>query len=138
MLHSTHALVLAALATTGTTPEPAKDAPRALVARKILTALGEPIHFRNHSTRVRTTIGIACFPRDAVEPEELWKRADTALHHAKERGGNRFDFYTDGMNAALQRRVAIEERLRLALAQESFEVHYQPQFDLTRGRTSIS
>lgn len=106
----------------------------AAVAQKIIEALGEPLHFRTQSTRIRTSIGIACFPRDAVEPEELVKRADTALQHAKERGGARFDFYTDDMNAALQRRVAIEERLRTALEEQRFEVHYQPQYDLTRGK----
>jgi diguanylate cyclase (GGDEF)-like protein len=106
----------------------------AAVAKKVIEALGEPIHFRTQSTRIRASIGIACFPRDAVESEELAKRANTALHYAKERGGNRFDFYRDDMNAVIQRRVAIEERLRTALQEEHFEVHYQPQFDLTRGR----
>ena len=106
----------------------------ATVAQKLLDALGEPIRFRTQATRIRASIGIACFPRDSVEPEELSKRADTALHYAKERGGNRFDFYTDDMNEALERRVAIEESLRAALEEERFEMHYQPQFDLTRGR----
>jgi len=106
----------------------------ATVARKIVAALGEPLQFRQQSTTIRCSIGIATFPRDAQDAEALLKRSDTAMYHAKQRGGSRFDFYTDDMNAAIQRRVALEDRLRTALDQDEFVVHYQPQFDLTRGR----
>jgi diguanylate cyclase (GGDEF)-like protein len=106
----------------------------ATVARKLLSSLGEPLQFRQQSTTIRCSIGIATFPRDAQDAEALLKRSDTAMYHAKERGGNRFDFYTEDMNAAIQRRVALEDRLRTALDQNEFLVHYQPQFDLTRGR----
>jgi diguanylate cyclase (GGDEF)-like protein len=106
----------------------------ATVARKIVAALGEPLQFRQQSTTIRCSIGIATFPRDAQDAEALLKRSDTAMYHAKQRGGGRFDFYTEDMNAAIQRRVALEDRLRTALDQNEFIVHYQPQFDLTRGR----
>ncbi len=106
----------------------------AMVARKLLATLGEPLQFRQQSTTIRCSVGIATFPRDAQDAEALLKRSDTAVYHAKQRGGNRFDFYTEDMNAAIERRVALEERLRTALDQNEFLVHYQPQFDLTRGR----
>ena len=106
----------------------------ATVARKIVAALGEPLQFRQQSTTIRCSIGIATFPRDAQDAEAMLKRSDTAMYHAKQRGGSRFDFYTEDMNAAIQRRVALEDRLRTALDQNEFIVHYQPQFDLTRGR----
>jgi diguanylate cyclase (GGDEF)-like protein len=106
----------------------------ATVARKLLDALGEPIRFRRQSTTLRCSIGISTFPRDAANPEDLVKKADTALFHAKQRGGGRFEFFTDDMNAAVQQRVAIESRLRTALEEERLVLHYQPQFDLTRGR----
>ena len=56
------------------------------------------------------------------------------MYHAKERGGSRFEFYTEDMNEAIQHRAAIEERLRTALDEGRLALHYQPQFDLTRGR----
>jgi len=105
-----------------------------MVARKLLATLGEPLQFRQQSTTIRCSVGIASFPRDAQDAEALLKRSDTAMYHAKQRGGNRFDFYSEDMNAAIQRRVALEERLRTALDQNEFLIHYQPQFDLTRGR----
>jgi len=106
----------------------------ATVARKLLAVLSEPIHFRRQSIGVRCSIGISTFPRDASGPEEILKRSDTAMYHAKERGGGRFEFYTEDMNAAIQRRTALEDRLRTALDEDGFVLHYQPQFDLTRGR----
>jgi len=106
----------------------------ATVARKILHVLAQPIQFRRQSTSIRASIGIATFPRDAADPEELIKRSDTAMYHAKDRGGSRFEFYTEDMNAAIQRRVALEERLRTALDEKQLQLYYQPQFDLTRGR----
>lgn len=106
----------------------------ATVARKMLHVLGQPIQFRRQSTSIRSSIGIATFPRDAADPEDLIKKADTAMYHAKERGGSRFEFYTEDMNAAIQRRVVLEERLRSALDEKQFVLYYQPQFDLTRGR----
>jgi predicted signal transduction protein with EAL and GGDEF domain len=89
---------------------------------------------RETDTAARLGIGIATFPRDASDLEELLKKSDTAMYHAKEQGGNRFEFYTRDMNAVIQRRVALEDRLRNALEEQQFLVHYQPQFDLTRGR----
>jgi len=112
----------------------ANEIDAATVARKLLAVLSEPIQFRRQSISIRCSIGISTFPRDAQGPEEILKRADTAMYHAKERGGGRFEFYTEDMNAAIQRRTALEERLRTALEEDGFVLHYQPQFDLTRGR----
>jgi len=106
----------------------------ATVARKLLEQLSEPIQFRSQASAIRCSIGIATSPRDTRDPEDLLKKADVAMYHAKESGGGRFEFYTEQMNAAIQRRTALEERLRTALDEQSLVLHYQPQFDLTRGR----
>jgi diguanylate cyclase (GGDEF)-like protein len=106
----------------------------ATVARKVLADLSEPIRFQNQISSVRCSIGIATFPRDARDPEELLKKADVAMYHAKETGGGQFVFYTAEMNSAIERRQAIEEPLRSALANGDFRLHYQPQYDLNRAR----
>jgi diguanylate cyclase (GGDEF)-like protein len=106
----------------------------ATVARKVLADLSEPIRFQNQTSAVRCSIGIATFPRDARDPEELLKKADVAMYHAKESGGGQFVFYTAEMNAALEQRQEIEESLRNALAAGELRLHYQPQYDLNRAR----
>ena len=104
------------------------------VARKLIAELAEPLEFRNQTISIRGSIGISTFPRDGVEVEELLKKADVAMYHAKERGGGRFDFYTDDMNAAIEERQNMEDRLRTVLDDGGLVLHYQPQYDLSRGR----
>ena len=104
------------------------------VARKLITELSEPLQFRNQATSIRCSIGISTFPRDGQEAEELLKQADTAMYHAKQHGGSRFEFYTDDMNTALHERLVLEDQLRTVLDEDALRLHYQPQFDLTRGR----
>ena len=104
------------------------------VGRRVLASLSDPIHFHRQSSSIRCSIGIAVFPRDSADPEGLIKKADTAMYRAKENGGNRLEFYTPDMGSALQRRNALEKRLRTALEEDQLRVFYQPQFDLPRDR----
>ncbi len=103
-------------------------------ARKLLAELCEPIHFRSQLTAIRCSIGVAMHPRDTRDPEELIKNADAAMHHAKASGGGAFAVYQSEMGAAAQKRHALEERLRTALDDGALRIHYQPLYDLTRGR----
>jgi diguanylate cyclase (GGDEF)-like protein len=103
-------------------------------ARKLLAELSEPIHFRSQLAAIRCSIGVAMLTRDVREPEELLKRADTAMEHAKQSGGGSFAIYQSEMGAAAQKRQSLEERLRTALDGDQLRVHYQPIYDLTRGR----
>ena len=105
-----------------------------VVARNLVAQLSEPIQFRSQLTGVRCSIGIAMFPRDTRDPEQLVKKADTAMYYAKESGGGSFAVYRDEMSAAAQKRFALEECMRGALAEGAFVLHYQPQYDLTRSR----
>jgi len=60
-----------------------------LVATKLLAALDEPVHFEGHMLRVRASIGMAMYPGDASEADELLRRADEAMYRAKQQGGAR-------------------------------------------------
>ncbi len=104
------------------------------VARKILDSIAIPMVLRHRSFVTTASIGIATFPRDGVEPEVLVRKADTAMYQAKKRGRNRYEFFTEDMNAAILRRAALESRLRAALEEGGLALCYQPQFDLRRGR----
>ncbi|UCE87556.1 MAG: EAL domain-containing protein, partial [Deltaproteobacteria bacterium] len=97
-------------------------------------SIGRPITLGRRAFVTTASIGIATYPRNGTEPEELIKKADTAMYHAKQQGRNRFEFYTQDMNMAVMRRVALESRLRTAAADGGLLLHYQPQFDLRRER----
>ena len=103
-------------------------------AHKLLAELSEPIHFRSQLAAIRCSIGVAMLGPDTRDPEELLRRADTAVDHAKQSGGDSFAIYQHDMGAAAHKRQELEERLRTALDEGHLLIHYQPIYDLARGR----
>lgn len=77
--------------------------------------------------------GVACFPEDGREPQKLVQNAEAALKEAKT-SGERYLHHRLEMNSELARRVAMEHRLREALDQQHFRLHYQPKIELRSGR----
>jgi diguanylate cyclase (GGDEF)-like protein len=104
------------------------------VASKILDALSNSIELRDRSMSCTVSIGIATLPSNGSDPKELVRKADTAMYHAKKRGRNRFEFYTEDMNEAVMRRILLEGGLRTATQDASLRLHYQPLLDLRRER----
>ena len=104
------------------------------VARKFQDTLREPFQIGMERIYVTATVGIAQYPEDGDSAEELIRKADTALYHAKSRGKNNFEFYNEEMNRVLKWRTAIEAHLRQALERHEFALHYQPKVSFTDGR----
>ncbi len=80
------------------------------------------------------SIGIVMAPHDGCAADALLAMADTAMYRGKARGGRRFEFYASEMPAWTREWLALETRLRHALEQNSFVLHYQPQVDLRSGQ----
>ncbi|HYD96653.1 MAG TPA: EAL domain-containing protein [Noviherbaspirillum sp.] len=106
----------------------------AVVARKALAALDEPFRCNDHELHVGCSVGISLYPDDGQDVETLMRTADTAMYFAKDKGRGNYQFFTQSLNCAAQRRHAISNALRQALAHEEFALHYQPQVDLATGR----
>jgi len=67
----------------------------ALVAKKIIDALEQPIDFQGHPCQVGASIGVALFPQDGNTIEEVSKAADLAMYRVKHSGRNGYCFYSD-------------------------------------------
>ncbi len=111
-------------------PEIAHAADASAVAAKILEVLGNAFHLHGNDLHVAASIGISLYPSDGPDAETLMRNADTAMYHAKDSGRANFQFFTQHMNVAAQQRLSLETRLRRALENREFELHYQPFFDL--------
>jgi diguanylate cyclase (GGDEF)-like protein len=77
--------------------------------------------------------GVACYPEDGHEPHKLVQNAEAALKEAKT-SGERYLHHRIEMNSELARRVGMEQRLRTALDNGQFLLHYQPKIALHNGR----
>ena len=97
------------------------------VAMKLREELLVPYVLEDMPLHLSPSIGIAVYPDDGEDPSELIKNADAAMYLAKEKGRNNYQFYTPVLNARTLDRLKLETDLRMALEQEQFELHYQPQ-----------
>jgi len=85
--------------------------------------------------RISVRVGIALFPDDGSDAEALVKHAEAALKKAKT-SGHRYLFYTQTMTAAVAGKLALENRLRGAIRNEEFVLHYQPKVDMVSGKVT--
>lgn len=95
-------------------------------ARLVFAALDTPIEFGALKLRASARIGVASTEDDIDDGAELLRRAGVALNAAKFEKGRYYEVYEAQMDASLHRRQEIVKGLFLALAEETFEVHYQP------------
>jgi diguanylate cyclase (GGDEF)-like protein len=106
----------------------------ASIAGKLASRLAEPLVIGGRELPVSASIGIALYPRDGLDPQDLLKNADTAMYRAKEAGRGGFCFFAGEMNAHALRRLTLENELRRALDNNELEVFYQPQVMMSDGR----
>ncbi len=99
----------------------------AKVASRILEMMREPFRIDGHELYNSTSIGITLFPNDGTEVNDLIKRADVAMYHAKEQGRNNYQFYSAAYSLATSEHLSLEARLRRALDSNELELYYQPQ-----------
>jgi diguanylate cyclase (GGDEF)-like protein len=88
----------------------------------------------SHLIHLGCSAGVVMLPADSGKPEEILRFASLALDSAKRQGANRIAFFEHQLNDALRERSELVEGLRLALANDSLEVHYQPIVAPVAGR----
>jgi diguanylate cyclase (GGDEF)-like protein/PAS domain S-box-containing protein len=104
------------------------------VSQRIIEVLSEPFDLQGHQVVISPSIGIVLFPDHGTTHEELLKKADTAMYHAKGLGGNNYWYFTEAMNVAAHNRLELEEALRNALIRDEFILHYQPKININTGK----
>ncbi|MGI0152780.1 EAL domain-containing protein [Pseudidiomarina sp. WS423] len=100
------------------------------IANQILHAMSQPFHIQQQDIVVGTSIGIVVYPSDGNSSQELLQNADTAMYHAKSRGGHNYQFFNESMNKTAVRRLQVENQLRFALRHKHLQVLYQPKVSL--------
>ncbi len=104
------------------------------VASKLVGVFKSPFSIGSNEIYTSTSIGISLFPDDGASVDELMQYADTALHHAKQNECNKYQFFSDKMRVAAQRRLEMEGHLRRALENGEMALVFQPKVDAVSGR----
>ncbi len=99
-------------------------------AVRVLELLSVPFEVEGHHISTGASIGIAVAPTDGVTSDQLLKNADMALYRAKADGRQIYRFFAADMDAEMQARRRIENCLREALANNEFELRFQPLVNL--------
>ena len=106
------------------------------LADKIHRRMSEPFLIDTHALSTSFSIGIAMFPEDGDNFDDLTQKADTAMYHAKQAGRSAHRFFTEQMNVQVVEHMKLETDLRQALERNEFVLHYQPQINLDSGEIS--
>ena len=103
------------------------------VLQELTAALALPFVLDGDTAQVSASVGVALYPADAESPDTLLRHADQAMYAAKSAGRNGYSYFTPALQQAAELRRSTVREMRLALAQEQFEVHYQPIIRLCDG-----
>lgn len=104
------------------------------VNQRITETFKQPIYFADNAITVTNSVGIAIFPDDGNNAEELLKNADAAMYSAKDAGRNNLKRFDPLMEEQGLRQLSVEAQLRRAVENQELSLHYQPQFDLRTGQ----
>jgi diguanylate cyclase (GGDEF)-like protein len=113
-------------------PERAEDENR-ILHHDFARLFDRPFSVDGHEIVAKIKSGFACYPEDGKEPNELVQNAEAALKEAKT-SGEKYLHHRIEMNSDLARRVGMEHRLRTALDDQQFVLHYQPKVTLRTGK----
>ncbi|QWD89989.1 EAL domain-containing protein [Polynucleobacter sp. MWH-Braz-FAM2G] len=105
-----------------------------VVARKVLEQLSSPYLLQAEEVYVSASLGIAIYPDDTQDIEELIRYADQAMYVSKETGRNRYTFFSASMQEDAARRMKLINEMHIALKEEQWEIHYQPIVELETGK----
>ncbi len=104
------------------------------LAEKLLDVFSVPYQLLGtQETRVTCSIGMACFPDDARNSQELMVASDMALRKAKEKGKKQYTRFNNSMKSDFNKKMAVCDRIDSALKNKEFEVFYHPQIHMESG-----
>ncbi|VBB05468.1 pac motif [Lucifera butyrica] len=109
-----------------------EDAVRVIQA--MIRQFEAPFTLEEYQLYITFSFGIAVYPLDGQSGGTLLKNADAAMYRTREQGGNHYQFYTYTMNDKILNSMVMETKMRAALENDEFILHYQPQVNVRKGK----
>lgn len=104
------------------------------VVEGLLAQLMEPYQLATHLQSVNVSIGIVAMPKDGTDPILVLRRSNLALQNARAAGVGNWSVFHPDMGRVADYRQWIESELLASFERGDFDLHYQPQMDLHKGR----
>jgi diguanylate cyclase (GGDEF)-like protein/PAS domain S-box-containing protein len=104
------------------------------LATRALETIRTPYDCLGHQLRSDASIGIALAPQHGTDLDQILKNADMAMYAAKSAGRRTSRFFEPSMDAHVRARRELEIDLRKAIADQAFEIYYQPCLNLQSNR----
>ena len=95
-----------------------------------------PFKLKEEEVCITISIGVSVYPDDGMEIESLIKHAGIAMNRAKQEGYNNFMLYTSSMGEDAMAQLTLTSKLRKAVENDEFTLHYQPLIDMATGDVS--
>jgi diguanylate cyclase (GGDEF)-like protein/PAS domain S-box-containing protein len=116
----------------GSCPEDA-----ASIAENIINEMKKPFSLKEKIVPIDISIGIALAPHDDTTVEGILRKADSAMHRAKELGGGKYVFSSAEIEKRNQEQLELLFKLKEALLKEEFELFLQPQIEFRDNQYKI-
>jgi diguanylate cyclase (GGDEF)-like protein len=100
----------------------------ARLAGRLVEAMRKPVYHEGHECRCGVSVGIATAMVPEIDVEQLLINADIALYRAKDRGRNRYEFFSAALQAEVINTKRVADEILKSLESQDFIAHYQPQF----------
>ncbi len=108
----------------------------AVIAKRVIESLSAAYDVDKHKVIIGASVGIAIAGRGTSDPDQLLRDADTALYEVKNQGRGRWCFFRPEMAVKALTRRTLELDLRAAVETGSFQLAFQPLYDIHAGRFS--
>ena len=100
------------------------------IAEAVKSSLMQSIKVKKETVYVTASIGLTFFPADGLTVEELVRRADQAMYLSKNKGRNRYEFFSYAIEEKATEKRRLIEEIRTAIVKNQFELFYQPIFSI--------
>lgn len=105
------------------------------IVKRVQRSVIKPVFIRNTTVNLEYSLGIACFPDDSQNANELINFADAAMYFVKESGKSNYYFHNEALKAQTENNRRMENELKSAYKNNEFGIDYQPRIDLVaKGR----
>jgi diguanylate cyclase (GGDEF)-like protein/PAS domain S-box-containing protein len=106
------------------------------ITQKLLDAIAQPVTINGENHSITASIGVCLYPERAEDEEMLLRNADAAMYSAKSDGRNSYRIFSESMALANDKKRIMLNALDCALAQNEFDLVYQPQISLNTGEVT--